>query len=88
VSSRPTLKAPADGLRPVAALSFADIEPGGADMARPKYVEVDPTSLLVDESYQRNLSERSRRLHECAVGQARSFQARAPQVKFHPEKVA
>jgi len=49
-------------LRPIAAIKFADIEPGGADMARPKYAEIDPTELLVDESYQRNLSERSREL--------------------------
>lgn len=49
-------------LRPVTAIRFPDIEPGGADMARPKYAEIDPTELLVDESYQRNLSERSRAL--------------------------
>lgn len=47
-------------LRPVAGLKFPDIEPGGADMAKPEYAEVEPTSLLVDETYQRNLSERSR----------------------------
>lgn len=49
-------------LRAVAPLNFPDIEPGGADMARPTIIEVEPKSLLVDEDYQRNLSERSRAL--------------------------
>lgn len=47
-------------LRRIEPLAFPDIEPGGADMARPVYRDVSPTDLLVDESYQRNLSERSR----------------------------
>jgi hypothetical protein len=46
-----------DGLRPIAALTLPSVEPGGADMARPTYRDVDPASLLVDERYQRNLSQ-------------------------------
>lgn len=49
-------------LRAIAPMQFPDIEPGGADMPRPRYIEVDPATLLVDETYQRNLSDRSRRL--------------------------
>lgn len=49
-------------LRPITPMRFADIEPGGADMPEPEYETVDPATLLVDESYQRNLSEASRRL--------------------------
>jgi hypothetical protein len=46
-------------VRKIKALAVPGIEPGGADMALPKFEHVDPTGLLVDESYQRNLSERS-----------------------------
>jgi hypothetical protein len=49
-------------LRPIAAVSFPDVVPGGADMARPVYIDADPASLLVDEAYQRGLSRRSRDL--------------------------
>jgi hypothetical protein len=49
-------------VRPIAALQWSDIEPGGADMARPRFIDVAPGRLFVDESYQRNLSEHSRRL--------------------------
>lgn len=50
------------GFRKIGAIAVPGIEPGGADMARPVVQQVDPTTLLVDESYQRNLSERSVKL--------------------------
>ena len=43
-------------------MSMPDITPGGADMDEPKFERADPATLLVDEQYQRNLSERSVRL--------------------------
>lgn len=49
-------------IRGIAPLTFPDIEPGGAVAARPRYAEVNPVELLVDDDYQRNLSERSRSL--------------------------
>jgi hypothetical protein len=51
--------AKAPTLRRVAKMGTPGIEPGGADMAKPKIRWVAPTDLLVDETYQRNLSERS-----------------------------
>jgi len=49
-------------LRPVSALNLPDIVPGGADMPPPRFIDVVPETLLVDDTYQRNLSERSRKL--------------------------
>lgn len=49
-------------LRKIKAMAIPGIEPGGANMPRPKIETVDPCVLLVDESYQRNLSERSVKL--------------------------
>jgi hypothetical protein len=46
-------------LRKIAPMKIPGIEPGGADMPEPKFERADPTTLLVDEVYQRNLSERS-----------------------------
>lgn len=45
--------------RKIKAMAIPGIEPGGADMAPPEVKTIDPTTLLVDETYQRNLSERS-----------------------------
>lgn len=45
--------------RPIAPMPVPGITPGGADMPEPVFDRADPTTLLVDESYQRNLSERS-----------------------------
>lgn len=64
-------------LRPIAVLDFPDIAPGGADMARPVFVEVAPSDLLVDESYQRSLSRRSLSVIRRAV-------ARWDWRSFHP----
>jgi hypothetical protein len=50
------------GYRKIARIAVPGIEPGGADMPKPVVQSVDPTTLLVDESYQRNLSERSVKL--------------------------
>lgn len=46
-------------LRKIAPMKMPGIEPGGADMAEPKFERAKPEDLLVDETYQRNLSERS-----------------------------
>ena len=48
--------------RPIRPMNMPDITPGAADMAEPKFERAKPTDLLVDETYQRNLSERSVRL--------------------------
>lgn len=56
-------------LRPIVAIAFPDIVPATADASRPRYVEVDPATLLVDESYQRDLSDRSRALIRRIVAQ-------------------
>lgn len=45
--------------RRIAPMKLRDIEPGGADMPEPKFERCTPTDLMVDEAYQRNLSERS-----------------------------
>jgi hypothetical protein len=50
------------GYRRISKLNMPDVTPGGADMQEPKFERVDPAVLLVDESYQRNLSARSVRL--------------------------
>lgn len=49
-------------LRPIKPLNFPDLEPGAITSKVPRYLVVPPTSLLVDERYQRNLSEQSRKL--------------------------
>lgn len=46
-------------LRPIAALNFPDIEPDQALGPAPRFTLVSPTDLLVDESYQRDLSRQS-----------------------------
>lgn len=46
-------------LRKIAPMKFYGIEPGGANTEEPKVVRAKPADLLVDETYQRNLSERS-----------------------------
>ena len=48
--------------RPVRAVSLQGMEPGTAGAEQPVFEWVDPADLLVDDSYQRNLSERSLRL--------------------------
>lgn len=49
-------------LRPIKALSFPDLKPASFDGEKPTLKWVSPTSLLVDATYQRDLSERSIRL--------------------------
>ena len=49
-------------LRKIGKMAVPGIQPGGADMPAPVIKHVDPATLLVDETYQRNLSERSVRL--------------------------
>jgi hypothetical protein len=48
--------------RPIKPLVLPDIVPGGETLGKPTFTSVDPNTLLVDESYQRNLSEKSVRL--------------------------
>jgi hypothetical protein len=50
------------GKRPIAAISIAGLTPGAPPTEPPVSMMVKPTDLLVDEAYQRNLSERSLRL--------------------------
>lgn len=49
-------------LRPIAALRMPDIVPGTPASPRPKFINVEPSALLVDETYQRDLGDRSVRL--------------------------
>lgn len=46
-------------LRPIKALSFPDLKPSAVTGEKPSLKWVAPTSLLVDETYQRDLSRRS-----------------------------
>lgn len=63
-------------LRKITPMKIPGVEPGGADMDEPKFERADPATLLVDETYQRNLSERSVSLIRKMVGHWdwRSFQ--------------
>ena len=49
-------------LRPIAPLDLPLLVPGGETSGLPRFIHVPPQSLLVDESYQRNLSRHSVRL--------------------------
>ena len=49
-------------LRRIKAIALGDVQPGGADMAEPRFERADPKTLLVDPAYQRELSNRSIRL--------------------------
>ncbi|MCW2309681.1 DUF6551 family protein [Rhodobium gokarnense] len=49
-------------MRRIAAMQFPDISPGMVSETAPVLRDADPLALLVDESYQRNLGERSVRL--------------------------
>lgn len=49
-------------LRAVKAINLAGVEVGSAETAAPVFEWVEPGSLLVDDGYQRNLSERSIKL--------------------------
>jgi len=55
--------------RKIAAMHMPDITPGGADMAEPRFERANPADLMVDETYQRNLSERSVKLIRKIVAQ-------------------
>lgn len=55
-------------LRNIKAMKFPGTEPGGADMSEPKFERATPSELLVDESYQRNLSDRSVALIRKMIG--------------------
>jgi hypothetical protein len=50
------------GLRAIKAMSFPDLTPAAIDGEKPILKWVAPTSLMVDATYQRDLSERSVRL--------------------------
>lgn len=49
-------------LRPIKPMMFPDLKPGAFDGDKPSLKWVAPTSLMVDATYQRDLSERSVRL--------------------------
>ncbi len=48
--------------RPIAPIAINGFEPGGKPRAYPIFEDVDPRTLLVDEGYQRDSSERSLKL--------------------------
>lgn len=48
--------------RPIAPIEINGFTPGGVPSAYPVFEDVDPATLLVDESYQRDSSERSLKL--------------------------
>ncbi|WP_312218879.1 DUF6551 family protein [Brevundimonas sp.] len=52
----------ASALRGVKAINLSGVEAGAAETAPPAFEWVDPGTLLIDEGYQRNLSERSIKL--------------------------
>jgi hypothetical protein len=54
--------------RPVRAMQVSGIEPQASDAPKPTFEWVDPAILLVDEAYQRNLSDRSITLIRKIVG--------------------
>lgn len=56
------------GRRAVKAIPVVGVEPTIADAPPPSFREVDPAALLVDDGYQRNLSERSVTLIRKIVG--------------------
>lgn len=51
-----------DRLRPIRPIGLSGLEPAMAVVATPVFEWADPSTLLVDEAYQRNLSERSIKL--------------------------
>lgn len=57
------------GLRSIAALSLPDITPAVIGGSMPRIIMADPRLMLVDEKYQRGLSERSLKLIRKIVGQ-------------------
>lgn len=61
----------ADKLRPIKPMSFPDLKPVEAYGAKPIPKWVAPTSLMVDGTYQRDLSERSVRLIRKTIEQFR-----------------
>ena len=48
--------------RPITALALDDLTPGAIPTGRPELTWIDPQDLLVDEAYQRELSEKSHKL--------------------------
>lgn len=49
-------------LRPIKPMKFPDLKPASFEGERPSLLWIEPTSLMVDGTYQRDLSERSIRL--------------------------
>lgn len=55
--------------RPIAAMDLPGVTPGAAPTPKPEITWISPTELLVDETYQRNLSDKSRKLIAKIVGE-------------------
>jgi hypothetical protein len=55
--------------RPIAAIDLPDVTPGTPPTAKPEITWIDPTELLVDEAYQRGLSDKNLRLIARIVGE-------------------
>lgn len=49
-------------MRPVASMPMQDVQPSAIESARPTFIDIDPARLLIDEAYQRDISERGARL--------------------------
>lgn len=49
----------ADGLRSIVPIPVSGLSPSAVRSARPRFVEVDPSTLLVETKYQRDLSAKS-----------------------------
>ncbi|WP_029002759.1 DUF6551 family protein [Azorhizobium doebereinerae] len=56
-------------IRPISPLVFPDLTPSVAITAAPRFIWIAPEKLLVDDTYQRNLSERSMRLLRRIIGE-------------------
>lgn len=73
-------------LRAIEKISIPGVEPSAVEEFRPEFLWVDPVSLRVDESYQRNLSERSVTLIRRIVG-AWDWRAFKPPICVRDEDV-
>lgn len=71
--------------RPIAALAMPDVKPGEPATSPPTFMMVRPTELLIDESYQRDLSDASFRLIRRIVEGWDWRKYKAPKVAMMPE---
>lgn len=72
-------------LRAIAPKKWADITPNDNVGAEPVFMKIDPTQLLVDDSYQRDLSEPSVRLMRKTLGSWNWAHFKPPVVRKRPD---